>query len=221
MGNGTRALSALLIIVIALLATGCMVEKGKVDQPPPPKAEVKRPEATFCLLPRKDGKVGKVVVSTPKGERTLSTAYESVSVKGGDSAPGEVRTMTGEEAQKTFGAAIDALPPPPAHFILYFEKDKPELTEASKPLIAEIEKAIRERRGADVSIVGHTDTTGEREKNFQLGLRRAKAMVELLAAKGLDLSAAQVASHGMDNLLVETGPGIDEPRNRRVEITVR
>lgn len=76
-----------------------MIEKGRVDQPPPPKAETpKQPEATFCLLPQKNGKTGKIVVTTLKGERTLSAPYETLSVKNRDQAPGEPKPMTEEEA---------------------------------------------------------------------------------------------------------------------------
>ena len=43
----------------------------------------------------------------------------------------------------------------------------------------------------------------------------------LLRQQGLNLAALVVESHGERNLLVPTPDNVDEPRNRRVEITLR
>jgi outer membrane protein OmpA-like peptidoglycan-associated protein len=72
-----------------------------------------------------------------------------------------------------------------------------------------------------VSIVGHTDTTGTRDYNFRLGLRRAERVRGRLQAVGAAPTELTVESHGEDNPLVPTGDGVSEPRNRRVEVTVR
>jgi outer membrane protein OmpA-like peptidoglycan-associated protein len=42
----------------------------------------------------------------------------------------------------------------------------------------------------------------------------------MLASRGVDPNIAEIESHGEDNLLVKTGDQVQEPRNRRVEITV-
>ena len=39
--------------------------------------------------------------------------------------------------------------------------------------------------------------------------------------QGVDPSTLDISSHGKDNPLVPTGDQVSEPRNRRVEITVR
>ena len=57
--------------------------------------------------------------------------------------------------------------------------------------------------------------------NVELGLRRANAVRTILVDAGLARSAIAVASHGEAALLVRTADGVFEPRNRRVEITVR
>jgi outer membrane protein OmpA-like peptidoglycan-associated protein len=43
----------------------------------------------------------------------------------------------------------------------------------------------------------------------------------ILVDAGLSRSAVSVTSHGEAELLVRTADGVSEPRNRRVEITVR
>jgi len=42
-----------------------------------------------------------------------------------------------------------------------------------------------------------------------------------LIAEGVDPSILAIDSHGEDNPLISTGDGVSEPRNRRVEVTVR
>jgi outer membrane protein OmpA-like peptidoglycan-associated protein len=87
--------------------------------------------------------------------------------------------------------------------------------------LPDVVQSIRERRAGDVGVVGHTDTVGTRPYNYRLGLRRATRVADLLVAAGVDRSLLDLDSHGEDDLLVPTRDDVDEPRNRRVEITVR
>jgi outer membrane protein OmpA-like peptidoglycan-associated protein len=43
----------------------------------------------------------------------------------------------------------------------------------------------------------------------------------LLAAERIDPGSLEITSHGEANLLVPTADNVSEPRNRRVEVTVR
>jgi outer membrane protein OmpA-like peptidoglycan-associated protein len=104
---------------------------------------------------------------------------------------------------------------------LYFLFDSENLTPASSALLADTLQAVKQRPVPDVMVVGHTDTTGPPALNFQLALRRAQTVRELLLAAGLDDGAVDVASHGEAQPLVLTPDETNEPRNRRVVITVR
>ena len=46
-------------------------------------------------------------------------------------------------------------------------------------------------------------------------------LVAVLVSAGLSLGQIEVGSHGESNLLVPTADNVNEPRNRRVEVTVR
>jgi outer membrane protein OmpA-like peptidoglycan-associated protein len=107
------------------------------------------------------------------------------------------------------------------HYLLYFDSNSTQLTAESRRLIPEVIRTIRERNSNDVSVVGHSDTTGNREYNYRLSLMRAQAVRQLLVDAGIDPSSLEITSHGKDNPLIPTGDGVAEPRNRRVEITVR
>jgi outer membrane protein OmpA-like peptidoglycan-associated protein len=57
--------------------------------------------------------------------------------------------------------------------------------------------------------------------NEALSLKRAQAVADLIQSKGLRVEELTVESHGERNLLVPTPDETPEPRNRRVEVTIR
>ena len=85
----------------------------------------------------------------------------------------------------------------------------------------EILATVRTRPVPEVSVVGHTDTTGAAATNVELGMRRATLIRDLLVGAGLDTRLIDVASHGETNPVVATADNTAEARNRRVEVTVR
>jgi outer membrane protein OmpA-like peptidoglycan-associated protein len=129
--------------------------------------------------------------------------------------------MSGEEARAIAGSALAALPKPPLRYIFYFKHDSVDLTRNSRALLDNVLRAIRDRAPVDVSVVGHTDTVGKKRYNYALSLKRARAVASILLGEGVDPSVLDITSHGENNPLVPTGDQIREPRNRRVEITVR
>jgi outer membrane protein OmpA-like peptidoglycan-associated protein len=186
----------------------------------PPKPSPPTSRDVIVLLPDDQGKTGAIVVSSAGGERRLDRPGQTVTVEAG-SPPGVPTVSSGQEVLAIAGPALAALPKPPARFILYFKHDSVELTEESKALLQKVSETIRDRAPVDVSVVGHTDTVGKKEYNCALSLKRARAVASILRGKGLNPSVLDVTSHGKNNPLVPTGDQVPEPRNRRVEITVR
>ena len=173
------------------------------------------------LLPDPDGHVGRIIISNPQGSRELTQTGAATEIAGANRAPSAPFQMDQTQLTRIFGEALAAQPSPPAHYILYFDSNSTPLTAESRRSIPEVIRTIRERNSNDVSVVGHSDTTGNREYNFRLSLMRATAVSQLLVEAGIDPSSLEVTSHGKDNPLVPTGDNVAEPRNRRVEITVR
>ncbi|HEX7523011.1 MAG TPA: OmpA family protein [Candidatus Deferrimicrobium sp.] len=198
-------------IAILLLAAACATPP---KPSPPPSRDI------IVLLPDDQGKTGSIVVSSAGVERRLDQPGQAVTVEAG-SPPGLPTVMSGQEVLAIAGPALAALPKPPARFILYFEHDSVCLTMESHALLMTVLDAIRARASVDISVVGHTDTVGKKKYNYALSLRRARTVASFLLGKGVDPSALHVTSHGKDNPLVPTGDQVHEPRNRRVEITVR
>lgn len=204
-----RGLRRLAACLAAVLLAAC----ASASKPPPG-------QSAFILLPDEKGKTGAITVTSEGVERTLSKPRQSVTVAPG-APPGESFIMKDEEVRAMVGPALSALPAPPIQFILYFLHDSTELTAPSRKAVKDILRTIRERYPVDISVVGHTDTVGDKQYNDRLSLRRARAVAALLTGAGIDPSTLDIASHGKDNPLVRTGDQVSEPRNRRVEVTVR
>ena len=187
---------------------------------PAPAPQVVKPADLVVLLADPDGSVGAADVTTPKGVATLDTLRAATRVTAGES-PSPVTALTDTEVNDLFGDVLGALPPPPQRFTLYFRFESEELTAESKASISNILDAVKRHPAPEVLVVGHTDTTGAADRNLKLGLRRAGTVRELLIASEIDQSAIEVTSHGESDLLVKTADEVFEPRNRRVDITVR
>lgn len=203
--------SFVLPVAVLLLVAACATQ----PKPPPPASH-----DIIVLLPDDQGKTGAIVVSSAGVERRLDRPGETVTVESG-SPPGLPTVIPGQEVRAIAGPALAALPKPPARFILYFKHDSVDLTPESRAILQNVLVTIRDRAPVDVSVVGHTDTVGKKEYNYALSLKRAKTVASILLGKGTDPSVLDITSHGKDNPLVPTGDQVPEPRNRRVEITVR
>lgn len=206
--------SALPLLVPVLAVTSCVPQKAQTPQPGPAHPDL------IVLLPDPGrNTVGRAVVSNDKGRVELSEAGAAVMVVPGQ-APRALPLEPGN-VQRTFGDALASLPASPQHFVLYFRFDSEELTDESRRLLQDVLKTVKERPDPEVVAIGHTDTTGTPVNNVELGLRRASKVRALLVDAGLPAASVDVRSHGEGALLVHTADGVFEPRNRRVEITVR
>jgi outer membrane protein OmpA-like peptidoglycan-associated protein len=178
------------------------------------------PKSYVVLLPSPDGSVGKVIVTGAHGEQVLDKAGQAAATDGSAiTAPPQQQQL-----DKDFSATIAAQPKLPVRYLLYFSTGT-TLTSESQALIPRIIAEATSRSSIDVSVIGHTDTVMTDAFNEQLALSRATAVVELLKAKGLNTSAhvssIAIESHGERNLLIPTPDKTFEPRNRRVEVSIR
>jgi outer membrane protein OmpA-like peptidoglycan-associated protein len=197
---------SLLLVVALSLAIGACASK---------------PRAVVVLLSeQEDGTVGRAIVENPAGSVNLDGARDVTRVRTGQ-RPGAVTTMTEAEVQRMFGDALGALPAPPRRFVVNFRFQSDQLTDDSRAVMPQILAVVRERSLATVVVTGHTDTMGAARANHALGLKRAAAVRNLLIKAGLDASRIEVTSLGESDPLVPTKDETAEPRNRRVDITVR
>lgn len=169
------------------------------------------------LLEDPQGGVGKIVLVGKQGTQTIDQAMLGADLTGSQ-APQPVDPKRFEE---DFGAVLAARPVLPQRYLLYFQSGGTELTAESQALLASILQDVSQRPVADVSVIGHTDAVGNPQANEALGLQRAQGIAALLVDQGMKAFALSVESHGERDPLVPTADEVEEPRNRRVEISVR
>jgi outer membrane protein OmpA-like peptidoglycan-associated protein len=171
------------------------------------------------LLPGRTGGVGAVTVQEGGREIVLDTAYASART----SADGRLEsgTTTPDDVRAVFAAALAAEPPRPVTFILYFVEATDQFTPESRALVDQVLLAIASRPAPELTVAGHTDTVGTDQLNDALSLRRAERVRTLLIGRGIPPASIAAVGRGKRELLVPTPQGVAEPRNRRVEITVR
>jgi outer membrane protein OmpA-like peptidoglycan-associated protein len=192
-----------------LLAAGCAC---------PPTAPLAAP-SLFVVLPSSDGHVGRIVVRGRGEPRVIDKAYGAQRAM----ADGSVvaTQMTEAEVRTAFGVTLDALPGKPASFTLYFLEGRDELTQESSAELEKVFGELRRRPLPDILVTGHTDTVGGLAYNDRLSLARAERLREMLVTLGIPADRIQAAGRGKRELLVATDDNVSEPRNRRVEISVR
>lgn len=101
-----------------------------------------------------------------------------------------------------------------------FEFNKASLTVNAKTILDGVAEALNARKDIKVEIDGHTDGKGADAYNQKLSERRADAVKQYLAGKGID--AGRMSTKGFGKTMPVADNSTDEGReqNRRVELKV-
>jgi len=175
-------------------------------------------QSLFVVLPNPDGTSGAVTIEDGQNSVVLDHAYAAGEVRGGVAKPVEIDQG---QVQQIFGNALAAQPILPNHFVLYFNENSDVLTPDSQQKYQAVFEDIKKRQVYEVEAIGHTDTMGTVPYNQKLSMSRGDVIRDRLVHDGLDPKSISVAGRGPLDLAVKTGDQVPEPRNRRVEITVR
>jgi outer membrane protein OmpA-like peptidoglycan-associated protein len=89
-----------------------------------------------------------------------------------------------------------------------------------RDLLDRVAASLRQYPNSLVDVYGYTDTTGSMEANQRLSEQRAQAVANYLISQGVSSSRIRWMGFGETRLKVQTGDGVNEPLNRRVEIKI-
>ncbi len=222
-----------------VLVVGAMLALALLSQP-------QLPAETVVLLPGPDGRVGTVIIERSTGRTVLNEPYASSRAQGARET--QAGALSEQQVRSEFGNVLAALPAravepiapsraetqvraqteqpaappaPPVSFLLYFGRKQDQLNEESKALWRRVLDELRARPQSDIVVIGHTDRVGSDGANDELSLQRAERVKSDLVAKGIAAERIRAAGRGEREPLVPTADGVEEPRNRRVEVSVR
>lgn len=170
---------------------------GDCGDPSQPEATKDKPQSRGFKLARKvvPTDPSPSASSTRTGAKAIDEAPQS---SGFSSTPGRSRIIAASAPRTAVGRA---------QLRLTFVTGSAQLTEAGLRETAKFMSALSapSLAGKKFRIEGHTDANGSREANIDLSKRRAQAVVEYLAANGLDPSRFTVVGYGPDRAENATG----------------
>ena len=117
-------------------------------------------------------------------------------------------------------------PPPPQQnvartYLVFFDWDRADLTDRARQVVRQAAQATQQVQVTRIMVTGNTDTTGTARYNQGLSVRRAQNVAAELVRLGVPSGAITTQGVGFSRPLVNTGPGVREPQNRRVEIVLQ
>jgi outer membrane protein OmpA-like peptidoglycan-associated protein len=126
------------------------------------------------------------------------------------------------EAAPAVVAAPPAPPPPaetaPLNYLVFFDFDKSDLSDDARGIIRSAADHAAKAGPTRLTVTGHTDTVGSDSYNMRLSKRRAVSVQKELIKDGVPAGEIAIFAKGKHDLLVPTADGVNEPRNRRVQI---
>ncbi|QCS11745.1 OmpA family protein [Acinetobacter radioresistens] len=104
--------------------------------------------------------------------------------------------------------------------IVEFESGSAVLTAAGRQILEEMALALHKVGGKKVKIIGHTDSSGDGNKNFLLSQERAMAVRNYLIAKNIKAENLSTEGMGSSKPVADNTTAEGRKKNRRIEFEV-
>ena len=105
--------------------------------------------------------------------------------------------------------------------MINFDTGKSSIRPESKRVVDEIAAVLKSHGELKrIRVEGHTDNVGGQAYNLDLSERRAKAVVEALAARGVARERLSAAGFGFAKPIASNATAFGRAKNRRVEFTI-
>lgn len=104
---------------------------------------------------------------------------------------------------------------------IQFEVASARLTPASRAFLDKLASQLQKQPQLKLAIEGHTDSQDRLGKNQQLSEARARAVLDYLAAKGVDPARLRSAGYGGSRPIADNDTAAGRARNRRIEFKLQ
>jgi outer membrane protein OmpA-like peptidoglycan-associated protein len=104
---------------------------------------------------------------------------------------------------------------------LQFEVGSAVIAASSFDDLDQLAEILLQNPSVRLSIEGHTDNQGEREKNIRISRERAQAVMDYLIGKGVEAARLKATGYGPDKPLVPNTSRDNRAINRRVELKLQ
>lgn len=136
---------------------------------------------------------------------------------------GEAQTLASQTAQgvnrlETVVSNLDNYKPV-VETSVHFGFDRAELTAKAKQALDLMAAELPNTKGYIIEVVGATDSTGDKDYNYQLSERRAAAVIQYLAGQhSVPAHKIYVVGLGKDQPAEPNGTSAGRAKNRRVDV---
>jgi len=99
-----------------------------------------------------------------------------------------------------------------------FPVNAANLDDQAKAYLDGVVKSLQALPHVKVEVQGHTDVSGNRDKNIALSLKRAQSVADYFASQGIDAGRLEVKGYGPDKPKFDNATAEGRKQNRRVEL---
>jgi len=103
---------------------------------------------------------------------------------------------------------------------ILFDVDKTDLKSAAKTNLNNLSASLQNNPQTNITIIGHTDTTGSADHNMDLSIRRAEAVRSYIVADNVNSSRLSTVGKGSTEPIADNKTADGRAQNRRVEIVI-
>ena len=104
--------------------------------------------------------------------------------------------------------------------IIEFESGSAVLAASGTKILDEMAIALNKVGGKQVKIIGHTDSSGDANKNLILSKERAQAVKDYLIGKNIPADSLSVEGLGANKPVADNSTAEGRKKNRRIEFEV-
>ncbi|MBI9070027.1 MAG: OmpA family protein [Melioribacteraceae bacterium] len=101
-----------------------------------------------------------------------------------------------------------------------FATAKYDLTSNAKKTLNQTAELLGKHSDVKVEIQGHTDSSGDADKNLELSTKRALSVKEYLTSKGINADRMKAVGYGETNPMVSNKTSNGRAQNRRIEFKI-
>jgi outer membrane protein OmpA-like peptidoglycan-associated protein len=101
-----------------------------------------------------------------------------------------------------------------------FDSNRAEVKTQFYPTLNSVVAVFKEYNQTLIDVIGHTDSSGSPDLNYDLSRRRAASVAQFMSSQQLDPNRFSVEGHGERDPIASNATASGKAQNRRVEIMI-
>lgn len=126
-----------------------------------------------------------------------------------------------KELKPAYTQLLGSLPPKARGFTITFAVGKSKISDDQRGILEDLRNELSIRPGAQIEVVGFTDSTGNDKRNDEISKDRALAIVEELREYGFPVDPEDAVGRGEDEAKAKLGDNVADESYRSVVVVVR